>query len=179
MAYNWTRQSRKPVESRIASTLRPSKQVTSPYSSSFDNISSDRIPQSAYWSRLWAIQETCVPRLLCFIYNSYLWSCGDLRLCELPNPHAMLRILNTRGTEHTDTMTLESLLRLSARQTCSDPRDRTYGLLGLANDVHPLPRTREGCCFTWPSADGSVGGSSSPNRRQDVLDGLFSLLVWP
>jgi hypothetical protein len=35
---------------------------------------------------------------------------------------------------------IESLIERFAKNKCSEVRDRVYGLLGLANDVHPLSR---------------------------------------
>ena len=53
---------------------------------------------------------------------------------------AILRLIDTRGTKHKDTMRLESLIELFAKNKCAEVRDRVYGLLGLANDVHPFSK---------------------------------------
>jgi hypothetical protein len=112
-----------------------------------------RIMDSAYWRRMWIVQEICLPRLLLFMYGSDIWTYEEfkewdyLRIAQaetrltqstLGHPAAALQLLETRDKRHTDMMRLENLIERFAKNDCSDVRDRIYGLLGCANDVRPF-----------------------------------------
>jgi hypothetical protein len=113
---------------------------------------------------------------LVFVYGSKIWRYEDLEQWEMlkavrPRPPrteiaeeveddtigAILRLIDTRNTKYMDTMRLESLIELFAKNKCAEVRDRVYGLLGLANDVHPLSR-----------ADGEVDPTEEYLRSLDL-----------
>lgn len=103
-----------------------------------------RIAESAYWTRLWIVQELCMPRLLLFAYESSIWAYDDFQqiVTLMTRNHGttdsldpMLRLLETRGARLTDTMSLEYLIERFVKSQCTEYRDRVYGLLGLANDI--------------------------------------------
>lgn len=113
----------------------------------------DRIMDSAYWRRMWIVQEICLPRLLLLMYGSNIWKYEEfkewdyLRILQLdtrltPNTLGHLaagsQLLEIRDKRHTNMMRLESLIERFARNDCSEVRDRIYGLLGCANDVRPF-----------------------------------------
>lgn len=129
------------------------------YSHEPDQRTAARIAKNPYWTRLWIVQEVCLPRVLVFVYGSQIWRYEDLEQWEMlkavrsrpPRTEiaeeveddrigAMLRLIDTRNSKYTDTMRLESLIELFAKNKCAEVRDRVYGLLGLANDVDPLSR---------------------------------------
>jgi hypothetical protein len=114
-----------------------------------------RIADSSYWTRLWVVQEVCLPRILVFVYGSKIWTCETLQNWEVlkaaksgcqqqrpKNPEnvgndgldAMLGLLEMRDARHTDAMMLENLVEVFAKHGCGELRDRLYGLVGLAND---------------------------------------------
>ncbi|KAK0718031.1 hypothetical protein B0T26DRAFT_646072 [Lasiosphaeria miniovina] len=117
-----------------------------------------RIATSAYWTRLWIVQEACLARELVFVFGAKVWTFEDLEMWE-PLKHArnaarkagtlrpadvgnervearaLLRIAEIRLFRHTDAMRFESLIERFANQACSEKRDRVYALLGMANDV--------------------------------------------
>lgn len=110
-----------------------------------------RIAESTYWTRLWIVQEVCLPLLLVFVYGSEIWKYEEIRQWNflpaaehsLPQPGsngygAMLQLLETRDKRHTNVMTLESLIERFTRYGCTELKDRVYGLLGCANDIHPF-----------------------------------------
>ncbi|KAI1357976.1 heterokaryon incompatibility protein-domain-containing protein [Xylaria arbuscula] len=100
-----------------------------------------RIAESAYWSRLWVVQEVCLPRLLFFVYGAEIWACDDFRqwVPVIPNGfRAMLQLLETREKRHTDMMRLETLVERFTSSKCLELRDRVFGLIGCANDIHPF-----------------------------------------
>jgi hypothetical protein len=118
-----------------------------------------RIAESSYWTRLWVVQEACLPRLLEFVYGSQIWTYDHLRQFPVVKSmrsqrqrsgssedvgngglEAMLRLIDARDAKHTDAMMLEHLIEVFARNRCGELRDRVYGLLGLANDICPLSR---------------------------------------
>jgi hypothetical protein len=129
------------------------------YSLEPDQRTAARIVKNPYWTRLWIVQEVCLPRVIVFVYGSKIWRYEDLvqweilKAVRLRPPRteiaeeveddrisAILRLIDTRNTKYTDTMRLESLVEIFAKNKCAEVRDRVYGLLGLANDVYPLPR---------------------------------------
>jgi hypothetical protein len=112
-----------------------------------------RMMDSAYWSRMWIVQEICLPRLLLFMYGSDIWTYEDLKKWDylhtaplesrlkhstLGHSVAASQLLETRDKRHTSMMRLESLIENFAKNNCSEVRDRIYGLLGCANDVRPF-----------------------------------------
>ncbi|KAK4200060.1 heterokaryon incompatibility protein-domain-containing protein [Triangularia verruculosa] len=127
-----------------------------------------RLAESTYWTRLWVVQEVCLPRSLLVVYGSDIWAYeefqqwvqvgqsgsvagGPQRLPQPPPRHTesepvanilapMRRLLETREQRHTSMMTLESLVERFGGNECSELRDRIYGLLGCANDT---PTTSE------------------------------------
>ncbi|KAM7208048.1 Heterokaryon incompatibility protein (HET) domain containing protein [Naviculisporaceae sp. PSN 640] len=122
-----------------------------------------RLAESSYWTRLWVVQELCLPRVLFLVYGPNIWTYEDflqweaLRVARTKQPSpglavhqvihegldAMLRLIDARAAKFSDAMRLENLLELFARNRCTDLRDRVYGLLGLANDVHPVSRSQQ------------------------------------
>lgn len=103
-----------------------------------------RIAQSTYWTRLWIVQEVCLPRFLVFCYGSSIWTHEEFQKWDFTpavthDGHgAMLRLLESREERHTDMMTLERLVERFADNDCSELRDKVYGLLGCANDIYPF-----------------------------------------
>ncbi|XXH04757.1 hypothetical protein Hte_011179 [Hypoxylon texense] len=120
-----------------------------------------RITASSYWSRLWIVQEACLPHQLAFAFGSNMWDYEDLYrwrtlrkdklTLSLPvddldsrtEYKSMMRLLHARESRHTEDMSLANLLERFSEAACSDTRDKVYGLLGLANDVTPCGSTGE------------------------------------
>jgi hypothetical protein len=111
-----------------------------------------RIANSSYWTRLWIVQEVCIPRQLIFVYGSNIWTYEDFtrwRALETAKSHqlshsslnkqtdALIRLSSARDARYTDNMRLENLIESFAGSRCSESRDRVYGLLGVANDISP------------------------------------------
>ena len=124
-----------------------------------------RITESSYWTRMWIVQELCLPRLLFFAYGSCIWTYevfrhwGVLKVARSRGPSpgvdlqdegspgldSMLQLFDTRDAKYTDATRLENLIERFAMSKCRELRDKVYGLLGLANDIRP-----------FSEADGSV-----------------------
>ncbi|KAI1417814.1 heterokaryon incompatibility protein-domain-containing protein [Hypoxylon sp. FL1857] len=102
---------------------------------------------TSYWTQAWVLQQVCLAERLVFAYGSGLWPYEDpkKRLSWRdqniePSEHLLeerARILNVRQMRYGNGMTLEILLQLFSHATCSDTRDRIYGILGLAQGVIP------------------------------------------
>lgn len=119
------------------------------------------IPASSYWSRLWIVQEACLPHQLAFAFGSKIWDYEDL--CRWQTLEAektklsrseddlhlrtglksMIHLLDARDSRHTEDMALVNLLERFSEAACSEIRDKIYGLLGLANDVTPYSSANE------------------------------------
>ena len=117
-----------------------------------------RLAESAYWTRLWIVQELCLARDLVFLYGPKIWTYEALmqwdvlkmaRSVSLPNQtwdkkseqfEPMVRMLDTRADKFKE-MKLGSLIERFSNSGCTELRDRVYGLLGLANDVWPYSST--------------------------------------
>ncbi|KAH9905399.1 heterokaryon incompatibility protein-domain-containing protein [Xylariomycetidae sp. FL2044] len=141
------------------------------YSLEPDKVTISRIISSTYWSRLWVIQEVCLPQNLSFVLGAKVWGSEDLYSCifrrvagtelssakSVPIPdhigdglNRMGRLLGTRAAKHSDETKLENLIDSFSSWRCSETRDKIYGLLGLAHDITPY-------------YDG--------NRKEDVVQG--------
>jgi len=111
-----------------------------------------RVMISTYWTRLWIVQETCLPRFLVFVYGNFIWSYEDLRqwllkcsfeagaLDKVPllQAEAASRLLESRDKRHSQMLSLESLIERFGNSKCAELRDRIYGMLGCANDIRPV-----------------------------------------
>jgi len=147
-----------------------------------------RIIDSSYWKRLWIVQEMCLPRLLLFVYGTEIWTFEEFKRWDyVPPPHSVLgirstladvgaasRLLETRAKKHTDIMTLESLIERFAKNHCSEPKDRVYGLYGCANDVRPFAGRDERIDARKAHACSLV---SDEDLRSPVRRGIGSLRV--
>ncbi|KAI2630919.1 heterokaryon incompatibility protein-domain-containing protein [Hypoxylon sp. NC1633] len=125
------------------------------YSAEPDNDTFGRIAKSSYWTRVWIVQELCLPRHLVFAYGENLWRHGDLcnwsvfrqakLTVEKPGADLLLkkgvegiaRLLDVRKIKYSDQMTIEYLIESFSKASCTEIRDKIYSLLGLANDIIP------------------------------------------
>jgi hypothetical protein len=114
-----------------------------------------------YWSRMWIIQEVILARKIVFLYG-YVWLNESFwALVCRTHPHgprgnegredvavafgntpASRKIINNRLAYHDPTRSIDVALTVMyeeyAKQMCSDPRDRIYGLLSLMPDDYPI-----------------------------------------
>ena len=120
-----------------------------------------RITESTYWKRIWIVQEVCLARLLIFVYGANVWAYEDFRhsnafksVSSQPShidsgPHIvvndrfkpMLELFAARDARNRESMRLESLVEQFATNGCAELRDRVYGLIGLADNIHPVTKT--------------------------------------
>ncbi|KAK0630688.1 heterokaryon incompatibility protein-domain-containing protein, partial [Bombardia bombarda] len=116
------------------------------YSLEPDHATFARIVQSAYWPRLWIVQEVCLPRQLVVVYGSKMWKYEDLCQWDVllkvrtssisaeispsavtagENANdpgigigAMIRLLDARDARHTSSTVLERLIETFAKSAC-------------------------------------------------------------
>jgi hypothetical protein len=112
-----------------------------------------RMLSSLYWTRLWIVQEICIPRVLVLAYGARIWTFEEFQswtqlregspsiLVNIPESKVTSLFFDFRDKRHTDIMRLESLVESFATWKCSNPMDGIYGLLGCANDVRPYSRS--------------------------------------
>ncbi|KAL6823513.1 heterokaryon incompatibility domain-containing protein [Trichoderma camerunense] len=97
-----------------------------------------------YWNRLWILQEIGRARQLqvCFGNQTFPWD-QFMRLISMYNsdgatgPLRLNRLL--RQEKSNDSHTLKRLLVEHRDAKCSEPRDKVYGLIGLASDAGEFP----------------------------------------
>lgn len=98
----------------------------------------------AYWDRLWILQEIGRAKKLrvCFGDGSFSWV-RFMHLITMHNsdgntgPLRLDRLL--RQEKYNDSHTLKRLLEEHREAKCSEPRDKVYGLVGLASDAAQFP----------------------------------------
>ncbi|PKK43139.1 hypothetical protein CI102_13571 [Trichoderma harzianum] len=97
-----------------------------------------------YWDRLWILQEIGKAWQLRVCYGNETFSWDDfMNLMMLHNgdgatgPLRLDRLL--RKEKYNDSHTLKRLLEEHRTTKCSEPRDKVYGLIGLASDAGEFP----------------------------------------
>ncbi|KAK5636067.1 hypothetical protein RRF57_011779 [Xylaria bambusicola] len=98
------------------------------------------IMTTSYWQRLWVVQEVGLAQKIFFVCGPTLFVNEDaLRSAHQKQTVKVVKgmdnMLGVRRTRFTNLIRLQSLIEQFAGQICSEPRDKIYGLLGLANDV--------------------------------------------
>ncbi|RWA05547.1 hypothetical protein EKO27_g9560 [Xylaria grammica] len=93
-----------------------------------------------YWQRVWVVQEVCLAQQVFFVYGPTLLANEDAvrsahQMHMVKVARGMTSMLDARRLRFTDSMRLETLIEDFVGQKCTDPRDKIYGLVGLANDV--------------------------------------------
>jgi hypothetical protein len=98
----------------------------------------------SYWTRLWIIQEVTLSRELrvCIGRSSEKWETFLENLSQHVERYEDMRhqisviknLDQKRKSRYSEKSCLEKLLEDSQYAKCQEPRDKIYGLLGLAND---------------------------------------------
>ncbi len=103
-----------------------------------------QVQQDKYWTRVWILQEVGRARHLqvCLWNEFHEWGYFTLLLTENggradAGPLKLDRCLRQGADE--GSLTLKRLLEDHREAECSDPRDKVYGLLGLASDAAGFP----------------------------------------
>lgn len=155
-----------------------------------------RLAESAYWMRIWIVQELCLARTLAFVYGSKIWAYEKLQQWKVMKAtrvrpimmnskqgrdtdvfEPMLRMLDTRAEKYSEAMKLENLIENYAKSACSELRDRVYGLLGLANDAWPFSADsgpKECLETSLEAVDGESENLGDPLARQGMFEVDYS-----
>jgi hypothetical protein len=100
-----------------------------------------------YWQRTWIVQEVVLGKRISICLGNvsvngidFYNLCGALLLSKLTLESLLMvpgyRILHLRRIwiSQPQNLTLMKLMRFSELSSCSDPKDRIYGMIGLASD---------------------------------------------
>ncbi|KAI1353981.1 heterokaryon incompatibility protein-domain-containing protein [Xylaria sp. FL0043] len=126
--------SRNPVESRVV------EEDVLGRLAAINQHGTTMVMATSYWQRLWVVQEVGLAQKIFFVYGPTLFTNEEAvrsahQKRALKVSRGMRTMLDARDMRFTDTMRLETLVELFAGQICAEPRDKIYGLVGLANDV--------------------------------------------
>jgi hypothetical protein len=95
-----------------------------------------------YWNRLWIIQEIGRARqsMVCFGALAMGWN-AFIKMVTLHNSSCdgPLRLDRLVQGKYTGSFTLQKLLQDHGKASCKEPRDKIYGLIGLATDACQFP----------------------------------------
>jgi hypothetical protein len=95
-----------------------------------------------YWDRLWIIQEIgrAHQKEVCFGNTAMAWN-GFIELVTLHNSSCKgpLRLNRLLQEKYSGSHTLRKLLQDHREALCKEPRDKIYGLVGLAADAIGFP----------------------------------------
>ncbi|KAI1122353.1 heterokaryon incompatibility protein-domain-containing protein [Nemania abortiva] len=99
--------------------------------------------KTTYWERVWVVQEVCLAQKVFFVYGPTVFvDTETVQSAHQKNglkvASGMTRMLEARDARFSNAMRLETLIEKFTAQMCTDPRDKIYGLVGLANDVNPV-----------------------------------------
>ncbi|KAL6893436.1 heterokaryon incompatibility protein domain-containing protein [Trichoderma evansii] len=104
----------------------------------------EELQNDPYWNRLWIRQEIGLAKELqvCFGNRSLPWD-NFMLLIAMHNGSGSTGPLmldkSLRQERYNDSHTLKKLLENHVGAECSDPRDKVYGLVGLASDAAQFP----------------------------------------
>lgn len=101
------------------------------------------LSKDGYWQRLWIIQEVGQAEniLICFCsFQPMQWQ-HFIHLMRMHNigDDGPLRLERLRHNADEGSLTFRRLLYDHQAAVCSEPRDKIYGLVGLAADAHGFP----------------------------------------
>jgi hypothetical protein len=167
-----------------------------------DLLSLESICRLPYWHRLWIVQEVLLAKelVLCFGDNAKTtrsWDVLTKARCSLdaiPNHWVFKPAISAPITKikHTFPFQLDrlrngdrrswplhSLIDITENSLCRDPRDKLYGLLGLADDVqagdfdisyqNPLEMVYQDAIHWYHSKNGAEEGRPSLVRFSQIL----------
>ncbi|KAI0096609.1 heterokaryon incompatibility protein-domain-containing protein [Nemania sp. FL0031] len=108
-----------------------------------NQLSDKWVVKTSYWQRVWVVQEVCLAQKVFFVYGPTVFA-EEQRMRDVHDKKkikvasGMPNMLEARRLRFSNSMRLENLIEKFAIQMCTDPRDKIYGLVGLANDVDPV-----------------------------------------
>jgi hypothetical protein len=98
-----------------------------------------RLCRRDYWRRLWIIQEVevAVEILVCCGSTKIGWDTfiKAVELCRSLDLSIPIQMARNRKDRYGDSHQLANLLKTYQSALCENPRDKVFGLVGLANDI--------------------------------------------
>ncbi|KAI1171852.1 heterokaryon incompatibility protein-domain-containing protein [Nemania sp. FL0916] len=119
------------------------------------------VMKTGYWQRIWVVQEVCLAQRNFFVYGPTLMIDEEVvryayQMNQLKEPTGMKSMMEARKRRFGDTMRLGTLIEDFAAQRCAEPRDKIYGLLGLANDISAVEGPGDDDAIVQDSGDEDV-----------------------
>ena len=103
----------------------------------------DELVTDTYWTRLWIIQEVgqARKRQVCFGRSAMDWDAVMALIAsqDCKGKDVPLRLDRQLQEKYSGAHTLRSLLEDHRNAQCKDPKDKVYGLVGLAADARGFP----------------------------------------
>jgi hypothetical protein len=97
------------------------------------------VARHPYWTRMWVVQELVLAQNIVIWYGwgQYTWE--ELKSKIIGDAAKELEkkaepIMRQRGLRHTNMNRMEKLLETFQEAQCTEPRDKIFGLLGMAHD---------------------------------------------
>lgn len=129
--------------SRNPADARAAEKEALEHIASINQHGATMVMATSYWKRLWVVQEVGLAQKIFFVFGPTLFT--DEQAVHLAHkiqgikvPKGMNSMLEARRIRFTNLIRLQSLVEEFASQICSEPRDKIYGLVGLANDVNAV-----------------------------------------
>lgn len=141
MPTKWVRQeSMKPK----LTTQSPSSLGQAIFSESeLETLLVQKLVRDEYWTRLWIIQEVgqSRKRQVCFGHSAIEWDelMASIASQDCEGKEVALRLDRQLQEKYSGAHTLRRLLEDHQNARCKDPKDKVYGLIGLAADAHGFP----------------------------------------
>jgi hypothetical protein len=126
-----------PSDSLFIKKLKKRKKRVSDERALVEELRSDE-----YWDRLWIIQEIGRARqnLVCFGTSAMDWNAFiEMVTLSKSSGDGPLRLDRLLKKKYTGSLTLQTLLKEHRKALCKEPRDKIYGLIGLAVDAFKFP----------------------------------------
>ena len=105
----------------------------------FDYENGLAVATHPYWTRMWIVQELVLAQDVVFCYGGWEFTWEILSSVIDGEPADVLKktahsIMKQRAIRHSNEHRLEKLLQTFQSALCSEPRDKIFGLLGMAHD---------------------------------------------
>lgn len=127
-----------------------------------------------YWTRLWIVQEVgrARKRKVCFGETAMAWnSFTTLITLHSSDDNGPLRLAREIEQKYEGAHTLRKLLQSHRNARCKEPRDKIYGLIGLAVDARGFPMDYNKSLFeVWTDTMVFINGQGMFRETQREAD---------
>lgn len=134
----------------------------------------EKLYQDQYWNRVWIVQEIGLARQIevCLGESSINWSAfiKPFALHKMEDWGGPLRLNSTKANKHDGACRLIQLLTDYESSACQNPKDKVYGLIGLAKDAQCFPMDYNKSLFQiWTDVMEFLNDRELPHGK-DIVD---------